>query len=82
MLSEREIREMEDARRRGIQGPVLQTWIEKLMADRRERLQQLAHARRRLEQAYRYLDKLLGALEPIADVTREQRREGRREGNG
>jgi hypothetical protein len=70
-----------DARRRGINGPVLHTWIENLLADRRERLQQLAHARQRLEQAYRYLDKLLGACEPIPDIRREEGKEVRRQRN-
>jgi hypothetical protein len=36
MLSDREIREIEEGRRRGLNGPVLQTWLDKLLADRRE----------------------------------------------
>jgi len=68
MLSEREVHEIEEARRRGIQGPAMQAWVEKLLADRRERLEQLGHARQRLNQAYLYLDRLLQALEPVADA--------------
>ena len=75
MLSDREVREMEEGRRRGMGGPVLMTWVERLLADRRERLQQLAHARMRLEQAYRYLDKLLASLEPGSDAARDPRKD-------
>ena len=81
MLSDREIREIEARRREGTHGPVVLTWVEKLLADRRERLQQLAHVRARLEQAYRYLDKLLGALAPGVEKGSEPGtdvREGRR----
>jgi hypothetical protein len=81
MLSDRDVREIEEGRRRGTAGPVLMTWVERLLADRRERLQQLAHARMRLEQAYRYIDKLLGSLDPGAETARDPRdgtREGRR----
>jgi hypothetical protein len=77
MLSDREIREIEARRREGTHGPVVLTWVEKLLADRRERLQQLAHVRTRLEQAYRYLDKLLGELAPGAEKGNEPRSDGR-----
>jgi len=59
MLSDREIREIEEGRRRGLSEPILQTWLGKLLTDRRDRLQQLAHVRQRLQQAYAYLDRLL-----------------------
>ena len=73
MLSEWEVREIEEGRRRGTGGPILMKWVEKLLADRRERLQQLSHARMRLEQAYRYIDKLLGSLDPTAEGARDPR---------
>jgi hypothetical protein len=74
MLSDREVREIEEGRRRGTAGPVVMTWVERLLADRRERLQQLAHARMRLEQAYRYIDKL---LDPGAEAARDPRSDPR-----
>ena len=84
MLSDREIREIEEGRRQGLTGPVLHTWLGKLLTDRRERLQQLAHVRQRLHQAYVYLDKLLERLEvaPEPDEpTREDRKRAQRERN-
>jgi hypothetical protein len=84
MLSDREIREMEEGRRSGLNGPVLQTWLDKLLADRRERLQQLAHVRQRLQQAYVYLDKLLRGLATTPEAegpTREDRKRAQRERN-
>ena len=82
VLSDREIREMEEGRRRGLNGPVLQTWLDKLLADRRERLQQLAHVRQRLQQVY--LDKLLRGLATMPEdegPTREDRKRAQRERN-
>ncbi len=84
MLSDREIREMEEGRRRGLNGPVLQTWLDKLLADRRERLQQLAYVRQRLQQAYAYLDKLLrglGAMPGAEEPSREDRKRAQRQRN-
>jgi hypothetical protein len=84
MLSDREIREIEEGRRTGLNGPVLQTWLDKLLADRRERLQQLAHVRQRLQQAYVYLDKLLRGLTTTPEgegPSREDRKRAQRERN-
>jgi hypothetical protein len=84
MLSDREIREIEEGRWRGLTGPVLHTWLGKLLTDRRERLQQLAHVRQRLQQAYVYLDKLLRGLETAPEpdeLTREERKRDQRERN-
>lgn len=65
MLSEHEVREIEDGRRKGLGGPLVLTWVDRLLADRKERIHQLAYARKRLEQAYRYIDKLLTSAEPV-----------------
>ena len=84
MLSDREIREIEEGRRRGLNGPVLQTWLDRLLADRRERLQQVAYIRRRLQQAYIYLDKLLRGASSTPEAegpSREDRKRAQRERN-
>jgi type II secretory pathway component PulJ len=77
MLSDREIREIEEGRRRGLSGPILQTWLGKLLTDRRDRLQQLAHVRQRLEQAYAYLDRLLRGLETAPEPDQPKREDRR-----
>jgi hypothetical protein len=59
MLSDREADEIERGRRAGVGGPLVLKWIDQLLADRRERIQQLDHLRRRLNQAFRYLDGLV-----------------------
>lgn len=59
MLSDREADEIERGRRAGVGGPVVMKWIDQLLADRRERIQQLEHLRRRLNQAFRYMDGLV-----------------------
>lgn len=79
MLSDREVREIEEGRRRGMAGPVVMSWVDRLLSDRKERLEQLAHARMRLEQAYRYLDKLLGQLEPGSQAAPEPRSDPRQD---
>ncbi len=84
MLSDWEILEIEEGRRRGLNGPVLQTWLDKLLADRRERLQQVSHVRQRMQQAYVYLDKLLRGLATMPDAegpSREDRKRAQRERN-
>ncbi len=59
MLTDREAEEIERGRRRGVGGPVVLKWIDQLLADRRDRIRQLEHLRRRLDQAFRYLDGLV-----------------------
>ena len=58
MLSDRQAEEIERGRRSKVVGPIVLKWIDDLLADRRERVQQLAHLRQRLAQAFRYLDGL------------------------
>lgn len=41
------------------EAPLVLRWLDQLLADRRERIQQLEHLRRRLNQAFRYLDGLV-----------------------
>ena len=59
MLTDHEADEIERGRRSGVGGPIVLKWIDQLLADRRERLRQLEHLRRRLNQAFRYLDGLV-----------------------
>ena len=70
MLSDHEAEEIVRARRQGIGGPILLKWIDQLLADRRERIVQLEHLRKRLSQAFRYLDGL------VRDVQRPRTRGG------
>lgn len=55
MLSDREAEEIERGRRQRVVGPVVLSWVDRLLADRRERIRQLEHLRKRLSQAFRYL---------------------------
>jgi len=50
-------------RRQRIAGPILLTWVDRLLADRRERDRQLRYFRHRFGQAFRYFDGLFG--EPV-----------------
>jgi hypothetical protein len=59
MLSDHEAAEIERKRRQGAGGPVVLTWIDRLLQDRKERVRQLEHLRQRLRQAFIYFDKLL-----------------------
>jgi hypothetical protein len=59
MLSDRDAEEIERGRRERVGGPIVLKWLDLLLADRRERIQQLEHLRRRLNQAFRYLDGLV-----------------------
>jgi hypothetical protein len=59
MLSDRDAEEIERGRRARVGGPLLGKWIDQLLADRRERVRQLEHLRKRLSQAFRYLDGLV-----------------------
>jgi hypothetical protein len=60
MLSDREAEEIERGRKQRVGGPVVLKWLDQLLQGRRERVQQLEHLRKRLRQAFRYLDGLIG----------------------
>ena len=60
MLTDREAEEIERARRAKAGGPIVLKWVDQLLADRRDRIRQLEHLRKRLRQAFRYLDGLVG----------------------
>lgn len=67
MLSDREAEEIERGRLQKVGGPIVLKWIDQLLADRRERVRQLEHLRKRLSQAFRYLDGLVrDARQPAA----------------
>ena len=67
MLSDREAEEIERGRLQKVGGPIVLKWIDQLLADRRERVRQLDHLRKRLSQAFRYLDGLVrDARQPSA----------------
>jgi hypothetical protein len=60
MLSDREVEEIERQRQKGVSGgPIVLSWVDRLLADRKERVRQLQYLRQRLNQAFRYLDGLL-----------------------
>ena len=59
MLSDREVEEIERGRLNKMGGPIVLKWIDQLLADRRERVRQLEHLRKRLSQAFRYLEGLV-----------------------
>lgn len=67
MLSDREAEEIERGRLQKVGGPIVLKWIDQLLADRRERVRQLAHLRKRLNQAFRYLDGLVRDLQGPAE---------------
>jgi hypothetical protein len=48
-------------------GPLVVSWVDRLLADRRERVRQLQYLRQRLRQAFRYLDGLFG---PASEMQR------------
>ena len=63
MLTDREAEEIERQLGRGVRsGPLVLSWVNKLLADRKERVGQIHHVRQRLNQAFRYLDGLLRDL--------------------
>ena len=66
LLSDKEAADIERQRREGLMGPIVLTWIDRLLADRRERVRQLQYLRQRLRQAFRYLDGLLGEGGPAS----------------
>jgi hypothetical protein len=68
LLSDKDAAEIERQRREGVTGgPLVLTWVDRLLADRRERVRQLEYLRQRLRQAFRYLDALFG---PASEVQR------------
>jgi hypothetical protein len=52
MLSDYEAADNERRRKAGVNGPVVLTWIDRLLEDRKERIQQFQHVRQRLKQAF------------------------------
>jgi len=57
MLTDKEAEEIERKRREGVNGgPIVLAWVDRLLADRKERIRQLQYVRQRLNQAFRYLD--------------------------
>lgn len=75
MLSDEEARAIEQSLRANGHGPLLVRWIEELLADRRERVEQVAYIRQRIEQALTYLAKL---CEPRTGTHREAKERARR----
>lgn len=65
MLSDREAEEIERGRRQKVGGPIVLKWVDQLLADRRERVRQLEHLRKRMQQAFRYLDGLVRGDVPV-----------------
>jgi hypothetical protein len=61
MITDRQAADIESQRREGVMGPVVLAWVDRLLADRRERVKQLRYLQARLRQAFRYLDKLFAA---------------------
>jgi hypothetical protein len=60
MLTDKEAEEIERKRKEGVSGgPIVLAWVDRLLADRKERVRQLQYLRQRLNQAFRYLDGLL-----------------------
>jgi hypothetical protein len=60
MLSDKEAAAIERQRREGVvSGPLVLTWVDRLLADRKERVAQLRYLQQRLRQAFRYLDGLV-----------------------
>ena len=60
MLSDKEVEEIERQRQKGVSGgPIVVSWVDRLLADRKERVRQLQYLRQRLNQAFRYLDGLV-----------------------
>jgi hypothetical protein len=69
------LRAIEQSLRSNGHGPLLVRWVEELLADRRERVAQLAYIRQRIEQALLYLAKL---CEPNLGTRREAKERARR----
>lgn len=60
MISDKEAAAIERQRREGVVGgPLVLTWVDRLLADRKERVEQIRYLQRRLRQAFKYLDGLV-----------------------
>ena len=60
MLSDKEAASIERQRREGVVGgPLVLSWVDRLLADRKARVEQLRYLQRRLRQAFKYLDALI-----------------------
>jgi hypothetical protein len=60
VLSDKEAAAIERERREGVVGgPLVLTWLDRLLADRKERVEQIRYLQRRLRQAFKYLDGLI-----------------------
>jgi hypothetical protein len=60
VLTDKEAEEIERRRKEGVSGgPIVLAWVDRLLADRKERVRQLQYLRQRLNQAFRYLDGLV-----------------------
>jgi hypothetical protein len=68
VLSDKEAAAIERQRREGtVGGPLVLSWVDRLLADRKARVEQLRYLQRRLRQAFKYLDGLIatgGELRP------------------
>lgn len=74
-MSDEEARAIEQSLRANGHGPLLVRWVEELLADRRERVQQVAYIRQRVEQALTYL---AGLCESKGGTRREAKERARR----
>lgn len=60
MLSDKQAAEIERQRREGVVGgPIVLSWVDRLLADRKERVKQLRYLQTRLRQAFKSLDALI-----------------------
>lgn len=75
MLSDEEARAIQESLRSNTHGPLLARWVEDLLADRRERVEQTAYIRQRIEQALQYLASL---CEPRRESRRDAKERARR----
>ena len=73
MLTEEQAQEIERGRREGLSGPVLQRWVDDLLQDRRERIEQVSYIRQRARQAFENLDRLFGGGATAAATARRER---------
>ena len=67
ILSDKQASEIERQRREGVVGgPLVLSWVDRLLADRKARVRELEYLQKRLRQAFRYLDRLIthGELRP------------------
>lgn len=77
VLTEDEVRAIEEGRRQGLSGPVQGKWIDQLLQDRRERIARHQYIRTRLRQAFDYLERLInGEPEPRQEARQRQQRSG------